>query len=91
MTFSDNDIDRYAGDGFAQKRQTEHFNAFDLSFAAREPADAAASPAPATRALVLMKSRRVGWLALRHRGRLWKFPFLIAAPSPISESTARPP
>jgi hypothetical protein len=37
VTFSDNYIDRYPFGSLEQKRQTEHFNGFDLSLAARLP------------------------------------------------------
>jgi hypothetical protein len=37
VTFADNYIDRYSLAGLSQDRQTEHFNGFDLSLAARLP------------------------------------------------------
>jgi hypothetical protein len=37
VTFSDNYIDRYSFGGLEQRRQTEHFNGFDLALAARLP------------------------------------------------------
>ena len=37
VTFANNYIDRYSVAGLAQSRQTEHFNGFDLSLAARLP------------------------------------------------------